>query len=81
MEALEAAGCTKREAYNGRRSFSTDVVFVREDYAIAELENFRTNIEKTRTTSNMLNPNSKEWEIPVNTPAGCDPGTETYHCM
>jgi hypothetical protein len=55
--------------------------FNRDDYAIAERTDFKQNIEKTRTTGNILNPKAGTWEIPVNTPASCDPGTETYHSM
>lgn len=50
-------------------------------YAIAEKAEFHATIEKTRMTKNILNPNSEPFPIPVNTPACCDPGTETYHCM
>jgi hypothetical protein len=35
----------------------------------------------TRTTRNILNPEAGEFEIPINTPYFCDPGSETYHCM
>ena len=51
------------------------------DYAIAEYADFKNNIEKTRMTRNLLNPNSEEFAIPMNTPNSCDPGSETYHCM
>lgn len=78
MDALMAEGCTKREAYNASREAEE---FNRDDYAIADAVEFHNNIEKTRTTRNILNPNSKEFEIPVNTPNSCDPGSETYHCM
>lgn len=78
IDKMVEAGFTKREAYNASREPEE---FNRDDYAIAESQDFRDNIEKTRTTSNMLNPNSKEWEIPVNTPNYLDPGSETYHCM
>jgi len=74
---LKTAGAAKalitREVKKGN--------IVREDYAIAEREDFKKNIEKTRTTGNIMNPKAGTWEIPVNTPASCDPGTETYHCM
>ena len=69
---------TEREAYNAERA---PEVIVADDYAIAEASDFKQNIEKTRTTRNILNPNGKEFEIPVNTPNSCDPGSETYHCM
>jgi hypothetical protein len=78
MDALEAEGLTKREAYNAGRDVEK---FNRDDYAIADAVDFHNNIEKTRMTRNILNPNSKEFAIPVNTPNSCDPGSETYHCM
>lgn len=78
MDALEAEGLTKREAYNGSRDVKE---FNRDDYAIADAVDFHNNIEKTRMTRNLLNPNSKEFAIPMNTPNSCDPGSETYHCM
>jgi hypothetical protein len=78
MDALIAEGMTKREAYNASR---TGDEFNRADYAIAEYADFKNNIEKTRMTRNLLNPNSEEFAIPMNTPNSCDPGTETYHCM
>jgi hypothetical protein len=34
-----------------------------------------------RMTSNMLNPAAGEFEIDEDTPACCDPSTETYHSM
>lgn len=78
IDAMIDAGFTKREAYNA--SIKIDE-FNRDDYAIAEAGHFHAEIEKTRTTRNLLNPNGKEFEIPVNTPNSCDPGSETYHCM
>lgn len=50
-------------------------------HGIAEKAFFHAKIEKTRKTRNILNPSAGEFDIPVNTPACCDPGTETYHCM
>lgn len=50
-------------------------------YRIAEKNEFHSKIEKTRKTRNILNPSAGEFDIPVNTPACCDPGTETYHSM
>jgi hypothetical protein len=32
-----------------------------------------------RTTSNMLNPDSRVWCVDINTPAYLDPGSESYH--
>lgn len=78
VEALIAEGCTKREAYNASREADE---FNRDEWAIAEAADFHNNIEKTRTTRNILNPEAGEFEIPVNTPNSCDPGSETYHCM
>ncbi len=35
----------------------------------------------TRTTSNLMNPDAGEFEIPINTPLCCDPHSETYWSM
>lgn len=48
-------------------------------HAIAELTHFRAHIEKTETKRNLLS--GIEFTQPVNTPASCDPSTETYHSM
>jgi len=53
----------------------------RNDYAIAEINDFKQNIEKSVTKKNLLNPNGKGFKISVNTPSCCDPSTETYHSM
>jgi hypothetical protein len=53
----------------------------RNDYAIAEYNDFKQNVEKTRHVKNLLNPDGKGIDISVNTPNCCDPSTETYHCM
>lgn len=50
-------------------------------HAIAERSHFHKHIEKTRKTRNILNPKAGEWDIPVNTPRSCDPGSELYHTM
>lgn len=50
-------------------------------HAIAERGYFHKHIEKMRKTRNILNPQAGEFEVPVNTPLCCDPGSETYHSM
>ena len=79
QKTLIKHGLTRREIYNA--SCEPREIFNRADYAIAGALDFQNNIEKTRTTSNILNPKAGEFEIPVNTPNSCDPGSETYHCM
>jgi len=58
-----------------------DAAHFLDTHAIAEKCEFHKSIEKMRMTRNILNPNSELFPIPVNTPACCDPGTESYHCM
>ncbi len=53
--------------------------YVKEDFAIADSHVFHTTIEKQVTKRNLLS--GKEFQQPINTPASCDPSTETYHCM
>jgi hypothetical protein len=53
--------------------------FDRTNYAIAEKSYFHDNIEKQVTKKNLLT--GKEFTQPINTPAHCDPSTETYHSM
>lgn len=51
----------------------------KEKYAIAEIMDFRRNIEKTRRVKNLM---SGEWyEESVNTPAYCSPAHESYWSM
>jgi hypothetical protein len=53
--------------------------FNRDDYAIAEKADFHANIEKSITKRNPFT--GKDITMPINTPACCDPTTETYHSM
>ncbi len=46
-----------------------------DDFEITDTPNFRANIEKTETKKNLF---GGEFTQPVNTPACCDPSTETY---
>lgn len=65
------------------REAKKDAEFDRDIYAIAEIHDFITNIEKTVTKS-YINPlTGKESTITqsVNTPRCCDPTSELYHCM
>jgi hypothetical protein len=49
------------------------------EYAIAPTDEFFAKIEKKVTKRNLIG--GGEFEIGVNTPACCDPSTETYHSM
>ena len=51
----------------------------REDYAIAEVNEFHRRIEKQETKRNLMS--GKEFTQPVNTPLCCDPSSETYWSM
>jgi hypothetical protein len=48
-------------------------------YAIAEINDFHANIEKTETKINLMS--GKEFTQSVNTPLCCDPSSETYWSM
>ena len=50
------------------------------DFAIAEYVDFAENIEKKVVRKNLLSGKDMA-PMSVNTPACCDPSTETYHCM
>jgi len=86
MVRARSVGCyTDRWATEGSakatltRKEKKDAEFNRDEFAIAETANFFANIEKTETRTNILS--GKEFTQGVNTPACCDPSTETYHCM
>jgi hypothetical protein len=51
----------------------------KDDYAIDTTINFRKNIEKQETCTNMMSGN--EIQQSVNTPLCCDPSSETYWSM
>ena len=67
-ESLSAA-----KAAMTRNKLSKDV------YAIADYKDFTDYIEERVTRKHLLT--GKEFTIPINTPACCDPSTETYHSM
>ena len=41
----------------------------------------RLGYRPVRITRNMLNPDSQDFAIDINTPSYCDPGCESYHSM
>ena len=49
------------------------------DYAIAEFNDFKINIEKTEVVKNLMS--GKDVTQSVNTPHCCDPSTESYWSM
>ncbi len=55
-------------------------VETRDDYAITNYDNFVFNIEHKVVRKNLLSGKDMA-PMSVNTPACCDPSTETYHCM
>ena len=77
-DKMEAAGFTKREAYNAR-SAGERAVFNRDDYAIADAVDFRDNIEKIVTRRNLMS--GEEYEERINTPRYCSPSSEAYWSM
>lgn len=51
---------------------------VKEDFAIADIFEFRANIEKTVTRHNAMT--GEEFEEAVNTPYACSAASEAYWC-
>jgi hypothetical protein len=51
----------------------------KEDFAVAEISNFRNNIEKYETVTNLMS--GKQIRQSVNTPLSCDVSSETYWSM
>jgi hypothetical protein len=61
------------------KAFLTRMVkmgYRKEDFAVAELGDFRTNIEKYETVTNLMS--GKPVRQSVNTPLSCDVSSETY---
>lgn len=48
-------------------------------FGIAEVEHYHTNIEKKKTVKNLIS--GEDVEISVNTPRCCDPSSEAYWSM
>ena len=64
------------------KAFLTRMVkmgYRKEDFAVAELGDFRTNIEKYETVTNLML--GKQVRQSVNTPLSCDVSSETYWSM
>ncbi len=64
------------------KAFLTRMVkmgYRKEDFAVAELGDFRTNIEKYETVTNLMS--GKPVRQSVNTPVSCDVSSETYWSM
>ena len=64
------------------KAFLTRMVkmgYRKEDFAVAELSDFRANIEKYETVTNLMS--GKPVRQSVNTPLSCDVSSETYWSM
>jgi hypothetical protein len=64
------------------KAFLTRMVkmgYRKEDFAVAEIGDFRTNIEKYETVTNLMS--GKQVRQSVNTPLSCDVSSETYWSM
>jgi len=71
---------TERAAKAGlTRAVNADNTMIRAEYAIAESNEFYSNIEKTVTRTNLLS--GKEYQESVNTPSYCSPSSEAYWSM
>ncbi len=49
------------------------------DWSVVTLDHYNANVRKTKKVVNLMS--GKEIEIDINTPASCDPSTETYWSM
>ena len=64
------------------KAFLTRMVkmgYRKEDFAVAELGDFRANIEKYENVTNLMS--GKQVRQSVNTPLSCDVSSETYWSM
>ena len=64
------------------KAFLTRMVkmgYRKEDFAVAEISDFRANIEKYETVTNLMS--GKPVRQSVNTPLSCDVSSETYWSM
>jgi hypothetical protein len=64
------------------KAFLTRMVkmgYRKEDFAVAEIGDFRTNIEKYENVTNLMS--GKQVRQSVNTPLSCDVSSETYWSM
>lgn len=64
------------------KAFLTRMVkmgYRKEDFAVAEIGDFRANIEKYETVTNLMS--GKQVRQSVNTPLSCDVSSETYWSM
>lgn len=73
--AKRSTTCMNRKALNNHYSKLTDPA----PYAYTDLENYEKNVVKMKKVINLLS--GKEIEIASNTPACCDPSSETYWSM
>lgn len=64
---------------NWGKMYQKEAQHIADNWTVVTLDEYNKNHRKTRTVVNLLS--GKEVEIDINTPACCDPSTETYHCM
>lgn len=78
-ERAAKAGLTRAVKRSLRKSAGDDSVSLNiDDYSILTADQFAL-IEKTEIKTNLIS--GKQFTQSVNTPACCDPSTETYHSM
>jgi hypothetical protein len=58
------------------RAAKADNTMIAADYAVAEVNDFYSNIEKTVVRQNLLS--GKDYTESVNTPISCSPASESY---
>lgn len=75
-DTWNSKGAATRELNAAERSGAIEN---KADYAIAEISEFRKNIEKQITKT--VPGTGEKVTMPINTPICCDPTSETYMCM
>lgn len=75
-EQAAKAGLTRAVKWSNAKPSRTPIN--PDEYRILPMDQFKL-IEKTEVKHNLLS--GKEFTQSVNTPASCDPSTETYHSM
>lgn len=74
--AKRSTTCMNRNAVDRAAKYNDPIVDV---YAYTDEENYNKNVVYKKTVKNLIS--GKDVEIDSNTPACCDPSTETYWSM
>jgi hypothetical protein len=79
VESFATERAAKAALTRALKNPKMDTVTNRDDWAIAEKEEFHRSIEKTKIVKAIMT--GKDVTLPVNTPACCDPSYELYYSM